>query len=654
MLRMGIFFGNVQNPTMDALVGFSAWFMRLAGYTGKPANLMPWPWAERFLSRAGLAGFFLLACLPPLAWDHTAPLSSWQGEFFAALSGLLACTPLFRSAAWRELRLSSIFVVPSLLAITAGAQLLTHHAALRSGALLTILEMAWATLLMLSAQALIQQGKAELFAKALACGLLVAGMIGGVIGWIQVQEYAAFRHIPALYSPSGVAVGLLAQRNLFADVQTLALFSAPFLFAPLSSRSRGFARALALLLVCALLLVSIADSTSYAAIGYLAFGVIYFRMSLRTRHGAGLVHDFNYSIERVGTVVAGGIACVFLAFSLHEKAISASGHSFAGPVLRTLWMEALRLMAHRPLSGIGIGGTALAFFHFAGRLPDTPAFAAFHNQGWNNVHNLVLQLGLEFGAAGFIAALMLAAWGLVTAWRILQYGEAWQIWAIVCLGVLGMHSMVEYPLWTLPFLGLLASLLGALSTHTETQRDAHVLWRRRINLGALSSVGPIAAFATACVLLSVALQMRTEMRVFQEEWRTPISIRDTGAIASRISTLQQFLSAKTWGQRILRPVARVEESNIPVVFLMSQTWAPRLRENTRLMSYMPIGSVPITQVELLALTGDQQRARHLLREALAANPRIASNATQIFTALANRGFSDFSTLSGICRGAPDV
>lgn len=635
-------------------MGFSAWLLRLTGYTGEPTDLLPWPWAERTLLYAGLSGFFLLACLPPLAWNHAGPLSSWQGEFFAALSGLLACTPLLRSAAWRELRLSSIFLAPLLLAIVAGVQLLTHHAALRSGALLTILEMVWATLLMLSAQALVGQGKADLFAKALACGLLVAGMIGGFIGWIQVQEYAVFRHIPVLYSASGVAVGLLAQRNLFADLQTLALFSALLLVALFPLSVRRFAPVLAFVFVCGLLLVSIVESTSYAALGYLAFGVIYFGMSMMMRRDASMIKDSNRSNKRLGTLVAGVTVCVFLAFSFHGKADSPSGHAFAGPILRTLWMEALRLMAHRPLSGVGIGGTALAFFHFAGSLPDTPAYAAFHNQGWNNVHNLPLQLGLEFGVAGLVAVLILAAWGIVTAWRALRSGETWQIWATGCLGVVGMHSMVEYPLWTLPFLGLFASLLGALSVRMGESRDWSPSWRKGVRLGVLSSVGPIAAFAALCVLLSAALQMRMEMQVFQEDWRTPINIRDTRAIAARMSTLQGFLSAKTWGQRILRPVARVEQSNIPVVFLMSETWAPRLRENTHLMFYRPIGDVPITQVELLALVGDEDRARRLLGEAISANPGIAPDAGRIFNALAHRGFSQFSALAGTCRSASYV
>lgn len=108
-----------------------------------------------------------------------------------------------------------------------------------------------------------------------------------------------------------------------------------------------------------------------------------------------------------------------------------------------LWRNVLQLIAERPWTGWGWG--ELDFAHFITLFPDG-RFA----EKLGNAHNLPLHLAVELGVP---AAMLLCLVPLVLVWRSQPWRErdAWRAVAWAVLGVIGLHSLLEYPLWYGPF-----------------------------------------------------------------------------------------------------------------------------------------------------------------------------------------------------------
>ena len=110
----------------------------------------------------------------------------------------------------------------------------------------------------------------------------------------------------------------------------------------------------------------------------------------------------------------------------------------------TLWANVLHLIAQKPWLGWGWG--ELAYAHFI-TLYDSPRFCDI----LGNAHNLPLHLAVTLGVP---AALLLcgAALGLVLRARPWREVDPTRQMAWGVLGVMGLHSLLEFPLWFGPFL----------------------------------------------------------------------------------------------------------------------------------------------------------------------------------------------------------
>ena len=123
---------------------------------------------------------------------------------------------------------------------------------------------------------------------------------------------------------------------------------------------------------------------------------------------------------------------------------------------RVLWRNVWALMAQHPWLGWGWGETDYAHFMTG---YNTLRFCDM----LDNAHDFPLHLALEFGAPFALAVMTLVGvWVLRrTPWR---EQHAWRVMAWCWLVVLGLHSLLEYPLWYGPFqmtLGLAVGLLWA-------------------------------------------------------------------------------------------------------------------------------------------------------------------------------------------------
>ncbi|MDP3107222.1 PglL family O-oligosaccharyltransferase [Hydrogenophaga sp.] len=117
------------------------------------------------------------------------------------------------------------------------------------------------------------------------------------------------------------------------------------------------------------------------------------------------------------------------------------------------WQEAWSLAKLHPVAGVGWGNLGAA------RLFELPFNADSHNT--TNAHNLVLHMLAETGFATTFLALAPILWLLWRRppWRMTNSSAQWA-WMVIA--VIGLHSLLEYPLWYMNFLIPTAFAFGVL------------------------------------------------------------------------------------------------------------------------------------------------------------------------------------------------
>ena len=294
----------------------------------------------------------------------------------------------------------------------------------------------------------------EGFFRPFAVALAIGGILGAGIACMQIF---AVEHVGnawiALPVQAGRAPGNIGQPNQFADFLVWALIALVPLaahYAPERSGVSARRAGIALLALFVLLGVALTGSrTALVALGMVAvWGVLDRNLERSTR--------------------AALIAAPLLAFAM-ITAISRIGHvdvnARAGADVTAYradtWSNALSLIKAQPWTGVGWGQ-----FNFAWTL--TP-FASRPAGIVDNAHDLPLQLAVELGipAAALVFGLLLwSVWR--PGWRVRRRpGEAGTMArsALMIVLVIGMHSLLEYPLWyaylLLPAAWVWGVLLGA-------------------------------------------------------------------------------------------------------------------------------------------------------------------------------------------------
>ncbi|MFT4171211.1 MAG: Wzy polymerase domain-containing protein [Rhodocyclaceae bacterium] len=125
------------------------------------------------------------------------------------------------------------------------------------------------------------------------------------------------------------------------------------------------------------------------------------------------------------------------------------------------WMVALRTAWAHPLAGTGIGSFAWQTgLHSIGLPP-----ARFVRIG-ENAHDTPLHLAAELGPVATL--IIVGCFGLWLVRRLRERAVAENFWALGLLGVLGAHSLVEYPLWYAYFIVPLGLAIGVLDGRDDS------------------------------------------------------------------------------------------------------------------------------------------------------------------------------------------
>jgi hypothetical protein len=293
-----------------------------------------------------------------------------------------------------------------------------------------------------------------------------------------------------------------------------------------------------------------------------------------------------------------------------------------------LWYVGWRLFVDAPWLGQGFRQYGYQYFVLNAQLPE-PRVPGFND----HAHNLVLNVMAEFGLVGL--AVLLAG---VLPWLVGLAPQPRDLalwWAVAAGSVIGLHSMVEYPLWYTFFLGPFALVLGLTEARTvKWHAPAGRVARARAVLAAMLVLGWLALGQ----LVRDYLQLE-------------------GFLAYRYSYLHATEEANQRAKEMLLELHR-ESLLAPVVELglarsihvSGEQLQDKLTVNARAMQVYPISDVGYRHAMLLALTGDLGGAQTHWERAVAAFPEDEAGATLVLRRRVEDGLEPLAPLLAYVAG----
>jgi O-antigen ligase len=244
----------------------------------------------------------------------------------------------------------------------------------------------------------------------------------------------------------GEAFANLRQRNQFASLTMIGIASLLWL------RAAGWGRWPVLIAVCWLSIGNAATTSRTGLTELLMLGVVAALWPGARRERALLwtAALLAYVIAAIALPTLLEMATGVAGNRLWERVAGADACSSR----RALWSNVLQLIGEKPWLGWGWG--ELDFAHYT----------TLYGQGrfcdiLDNAHNLPLHVAVELGVP---AALLLCAGAVAAIVRAKPWQEAdttrQMAWAVLML--IGVHSLVEYPLWYGPFQMAFGLCLGLL------------------------------------------------------------------------------------------------------------------------------------------------------------------------------------------------
>lgn len=402
--------------------------------------------------------------------------------------------------------------------------------------------------------------------RAVALGLLAAGLVSAVLGLFQYYGVAAplapFTTAPEI----GQAYGNLRQRNQFATLISMALVAALWLYAGLSGRARwGWLAGLVLLALAAAASTSRTGLLQWAAISGLAAALAWGERRGAPATPLRLPHPLLL-LALIPAYFIAAWALPMLAGSDVEGMLQRLRDGAPeGNARLLLWRNVIELIAEHPWRGWGWG--QLSYAHFS-HLYAGPRFIEI----LDNAHNLPLHLAVELGipaafviCAGF-AALVLAArpWRERDPQRLLAWGV---------LGAIVLHSLLEYPLWYGPFqlvFGLCLGLLWPAAAATPGTR-----WVNGPRIG-----GALAALLIAVVGYAGWDYLRISQIYVARAERLPPWRDDTLA---RLQGSWLFAGQVRFAELSLMPVSRANAAEVNALAQRTLHFSPEPRVVVKLI-----------------------------------------------------------------------
>lgn len=552
----------------------------------------------------------LMWVLPFLYYYHAYPLTTFYQEWSAAVLGLCAMPLLVTKRYWLQPEFPLIVFLPIGLLLVGMMQFVLGRVSYFDQFLLLALYLLWAALLMMLGRCLREELGLPVLATALASFLLVGAELNALAGILQHYRWHTFLDAVVTVKISVAVYGNVAQPNHFANYITLGLISLGLLH----MRSLLHVRYVVLLAIPLLFVLVLSGSRSVWLYLLLMAGMAWLwqrsdksclpllRYSLLLLLGFGLMHAVVQIPWLEGA--AGSITTMRRLF----------GEGTSGSIRLYLWQEGWQIFTRFPVLGAGFGQFAWQHFQL-GPVLQNPNIVGLYN----NAHSLVLQIAAEMGLAGlFILLGMLAMW-LIQCGRSQRTVYHW--WGYALLGVLAIHSLLEYPLWYAYFLGVAALTLGMLDT---------TIYRLK-----LRGMGRLALVVILLLGVSSVVHMLQNYRHLE-------MLRGAGQGVSKGGSWGRENLMVSDVQTPFRPYFDLFRSS--KIIVDADYFADTRILNEKVMSFAPISLVVYREAWLLALSGEQAAAQLQMERAIWSYPDDFPSARKELSVLARKNPENFAAL----------
>lgn len=300
---------------------------------------------------------------------------------------------------------------------------------------------AWPWLTSAFCVALLWLFQRRLSAQLTATTWVLAASISALIGLLQYSGWADALSPWISATHPGEAFGNLRQRNQFATLTSIGLVALLGLLARQGTGSRVPVWACYLVMV----LLAMGNAASNSRTGLFQWLLILLLAGWWALRGQRRVGVFAAQ-----ALLVYGIAVFTLPWLLTALTGLNSGGLFGRlsevqgcGTRKVLWSNVWTLIGQKPWLGWGWG--ELDFAHFKTLYPDERFCDIL-----DNAHNLPLHLAVELGVPFAVVAGVGVCWLVCRARPWLETDPMRQLaWGV--LAVIGLHSLVEYPLWYGPF-----------------------------------------------------------------------------------------------------------------------------------------------------------------------------------------------------------
>ncbi len=567
------------------------------------------------LAHLSLAFVGLMWVLPFLYYHHAYPITTFYQEWGAGVLGLCSLPLLLTANYWLSPQVPRIVLLPIGLMLLTLLQFafgrITHFDHL----LLLSLYFLFAALLMMLGQRLREELGLPFVATVLAIFLVAGAELNTLAGILQHYRWDTFLNSVVTVKVDYAVYGNVAQPNHFGDYIALGLISLGMLHLRLSLRIWH----VALLSVPMLFVLVLSGGRSawLYLISALVLGFIW------QRKNSSLKPLFIYCIW------------IFIGFALMHFVVQIPwlegarpsitsvermfGSAWQGNIRSHLWHEAVLIFAQFPLMGAGFGQFAYQHLQLA---------VTLHNPGitglYNNAHNVVLQLAAETGLAG-VAILMgtLGIWFWHSVVRPAQF-TIYHWWGYAALAVLGIHSLLEYPMWYAYFIGIGAVLFGLFDS-TAYRLELRAVGRLSVAvillLGILSLVQGLQGYKH----LENALSLKG------------MAAKDPAFVTrarDELLAAHQFPLFSSYAELFIANMMEPSGDHLQEKFEL----------NTRALRYVPVAPVVYHQAWLLAWSDRPLEAQDILAKAIWAYPSEYKNALNELNDLVSKDPARFAPL----------
>lgn len=547
--------------------------------------------------RFAQTALLLAITLPFLGAEHYLPIATFRQEWLAGILGLLSLAALAFAPPPR-----GRWPIPaSALALLAWVPLLALQFfggfdVRFESCVLAALYLVWAFALMIVARSLAETLGSERFAASLAWALVIAAALLAATG--ALQRWAPGLGLPWIF-PSERIIGNIAQPNNFADYLWLGVAAALWL----AARHRLALAPLLPLLVWLMALSLLSGSRSVYFYAFAASGwLLLWSRSVADRERQRLR---ILALLLLPLLVATQAALPLLDAPVASAQRLAAEGSY-DLVRMTLWRAAVDIFTAHPLLGAGFDSYSREFF---ARIADFPVNGVGIPE---HSHNLVTEIAAEFGVAGLLVlAASAALW--IHGLRQRATDPAVQFAGGLLL-VIGIHALLEYPLWYAHFLALAAIALAIGDGHCFPLPAAP---RHRTLLLAIAALG-----------ITVLVMLRSDYL------RLEAAAQGRSADGAPLAGETQHADLVTiYRDSLLRPWAVLQfAAHMPIDVRDSDGRLAIVREATH---FSPIRQAVFKQAMLLQIAGDTAAAERQWRLAALAYPgELAGATTQLRAAAA--------------------